>query len=122
MTKRLVFLALLCCAMAFGQSAGQGPSSAPQQAPKEGNDEITVTGCVSKLNTNFILMQSDPGHSYKLQESNRLDLRQYLGKEVEITGVELPSVSTTLSTESHATPLTLRIESIKAIHKKCSAH
>lgn len=121
MAKRMIFLVLLCSAMASGQSTDQGQSTAAPQTSREDKTEITVTGCVSRLNTSFILMQSDPSHSYKLQESKKLKLEQYLGKEVEVTGVESPSLSSSSPSASTANPSTLTIQSIRAIHKRCSA-
>ena len=123
MAIRMIFPILLCSAMAFGQSADQAQSAtATQQASKESNGEMTVTGCVSRLNTSFILMRSEPAVSYKLQSRNKVKLEQYLGKEVEVTGTESSSVSTSSPSASSANPLTISIHSIRTVHQRCSAH
>ena len=82
-------------------------------------DEITVIGCVSKLNTTFILEQSDPAISYQLEESKQIKVGPYLGQEVEVTGVESPAMSSSSPKASTANPLTITVHSIKSIRKRC---
>lgn len=61
--------------------------------PKKAKDEVTVRGCVGRFGTDYILIQPDEGNSYGLAESRKVKLRPYLGEEVELTGVKLPSLS-----------------------------
>ena len=110
---------------AAAQAGNANPSSASQDHPKKPKDQITVRGCVSKLNTDYILTQPDQGNSYELQGSRKLRLGPYLGKEVEVTGTESPSMSTSsdfLARSGSASPVTITVTSIKTIAKRCSAY
>jgi co-chaperonin GroES (HSP10) len=114
MLIKMISLLLLGTVVASGQNS--------EQTSDENKGEVTVTGCVSRLNTNFILMQSEPAQSFKLEEGKKVKLEQYLGKEVEITGEESHSLSSSSPSATTANPLTLKIHSLKLIHKRCSAH
>jgi len=114
MLIKMISVVLLCAVVAFGQDG--------QQTSDENKGEVTVTGCVSRLNTSFILMQSEPSQSFKLEEGKKVKLEQYLGKEVEVTGEESHSLSSSSPSATTASPLTLTIHSIKVVHKRCSAH
>jgi hypothetical protein len=122
MTKTIVVL-LACLSVPLIAQTDQS-ASADQHPSKKSKDEITVSGCVSKSNTDYILMQTDPGNSYELQGSHKLRFRQYLGQKVEVTGVEAPSMSTSsdyLARSGAASPVTITVRSIKTISKRCSA-
>ncbi|HLW87506.1 MAG TPA: hypothetical protein VKR57_03370 [Terriglobales bacterium] len=100
----------------------QTPDSSPQSA-KKNKDEITATGCVSKSSTDYILTQPDKGNSYELQGSRKIRLSRYLGQQVEVTGVESPSLSTSsdfLARAGSASPVTISVNSVKTIAKRCS--
>jgi hypothetical protein len=121
MAKRTISLVLLCAAVSCAQIMDQSQSTGANQPPsKQSNDEMTATGCVGKLNTNFVLMQSD--HSYQLEESKKVKLGPYLGQEVEVTGVESPTMSTSSPKASTASPVTITVHSIKSIRKRCSVN
>ena len=88
-------------------------------------DEVTVRGCVSRSNGDYILMKTEPAMTYELQASGKTRLKNYLGQRVEVTG----NTSPTLSSSSDATakmgsaaPVTLNVRSIKTIDQKCSEH
>jgi hypothetical protein len=84
---------------------------------------VTVQGCVSRSSGDYILTKQDPGISYELQASGKTKLKQYLGQQVEVTGTESPSLSTSSDTSRRsASPVTLTITSIKTIAKECPAH
>jgi hypothetical protein len=84
---------------------------------------VTVQGCVSRSSGDYILTKQDPGVSYELQASGKTKLKQYLGQQVEVTGTESPSLSTSSDTSRRsASPVTLTITSIKTIAKECPAH
>jgi hypothetical protein len=55
----MISFILLCAGISFAQPLNQGQSSAVNQHSTKSKAEITVTGCVSRLNSNFILMRSD---------------------------------------------------------------
>jgi hypothetical protein len=67
-------------------------------------------------------MQQDPGVTYELQATGKTKLRNYLGRQVEVTGVESPSLSTSsdaLTRTGSPSPVTLIITSIKTLEKEC---
>lgn len=120
MPKATVVLTLLCAAVSLAQTTDA--STAGQHQSKKSKDEVTVTGCVSKLNTDYILMQTEPGNSYELQ-SRKIHFRQYLGQEVEVTGTKSATMSTSsdfLTRSGPASPVTITVDSIKTIHSRCS--
>ena len=121
MRKAIVVLALLY--MGVSAAAQANTSSTSQDHPKKAKDQITVRGCVSKLNTDYILTQAEQGNSYQLQGSRKLRLGPYLGQQVEVTGTESPSMSTSsdyLARSGSASPVTITVTSIKTIAKRCS--
>lgn len=81
-----------------------------------------MEGCVGKQNSDYILMQTDPGNSYQLEKSRKMHLSQYLGKQVEVTGREFPSMATSsdsLTRSGVASPVTIGIRTIKTIGDRC---
>jgi len=121
MPKATVVLILWCAAVSLAQTTNT--TTASQHPSKASKDEITVTGCVSKQNTDYILMQTDPGNSYELQ-SRKVHFRQYLGQEVEVTGTKSPTMSTSsdfLTRAGPGSPVTIDVDSIKTVHKRCSS-
>jgi hypothetical protein len=125
MGKTTIFLMVLCAAISVSaQTTGASQSSnANQQQRKKSKDEVTVKGCLSKLSSDYILTQPDQGNSYELQGSRKMRLGPYLGQEVEVTGVESPSMSTSsdyLTKTGAASPVTINVKSIKTISKRCS--
>ena len=120
--KTTIFLVVLCAVISTGaQTTGANQSSgANEQHSKKSKDEITARGCVSKLSTDYILTQADRGNSYELQG---MRFARYLGQEVEVTGVESPSLSTSSDYSARTgspSPVTITVRSIKTIAKRCS--
>ena len=125
MAKTILRVVIVCVGISVALGAAASQPGSGQDSPKKAKDEITVTGCVSKLNTDYILAQPDKGNSYQLQGSRKIRLKAYLGQEVEITGVESPSLSTSsdyLSRSGVASPVTITVGSIKTLAKRCSAY
>jgi len=120
--RRIISFILLCTGISFAQALNQGQSSAVNQPSTKSKAEITVAGCVSRLNSSFILMLSDQSSSYQLEEGKRVRLDPYLGQEVEVTGTESPAMSTSSPKASTANPLQITVHSIKTIHKRCSSN
>lgn len=91
---------------------------------KHSKDEVTVQGCVSRANGDYILMKQNPPISYELQATGKTRLKNYLGQRVEVTAIEtttLSSSSDALNKVGSAAPETLTIKSIKTIDPDCSA-
>jgi len=88
-------------------------------------DDITVRGCVTKLSTDYVLDQPDQANSYELQGTGKIRLRSYLGQEVEVTGEQSPWLSTSsdvLTRSGSPSPITITVQSIKSLAKRCSAY
>jgi hypothetical protein len=98
--------------------AGNQP---PNQAAKDKKGKVTRQGCVTRSSGDFILMQSDPGNSYVLAPTGKIKLENYLGHEVEVTGTESTSMSTSTNfTRKRAgSSLTITLDSIKTLAKEC---
>ncbi len=110
---------------AAAQATDANPTNANQGRSKKAKDEVTVRGCLGRSNTDYILTQPEQGNSYELERSRKLRLGPYLGQEIEVTGVESPSMSTSsdfLARSGSASPVTIRVTAIKTIQKKCSAN
>ena len=123
MSKTTITLIFLCAAVSLAQTTGTSQSSTTSKQPKTSKDEITVRGCLGKLSSDYVLNQPDQGNSYELQGSRKMRLGPYLGQEVEVTGVEQPSMSTSsdyLTKTGAASPVTIVVHSIKSIAKRCS--
>lgn len=123
--KTTFLLVLLCVGiLAAAQSTNPTQSdNASQHASKKAKGQVTVRGCLGKSSTDYILTQPDQGNSYELQGSRKLRLGPYLGQQVEITGSESPSMSTSsdfLTRSGSPSPVTITVASIKTIQKRCS--
>lgn len=122
MTTKILVVLLCSGALVLGQNTSSNQSDKRQRHDK---DEITVRGCVTKLSTDYVLDQPDQGNSYELQGSRKIRLRAYLGQEVEVTGEESPSLSTSsdfLTRTGSASPVTITVHSIKTLAKRCSSY
>jgi hypothetical protein len=123
MLQGAIFLWVFSFSLAVNaQSSSPNPG---RTNPSPAKNEITVRGCVSKSSTDYILTQADQGNSYQLQGTKKLRFGPYLGQEVEVTGIESPTLSTssdTLARGGTATSVTIRVYSIKTIEKRCSGN
>jgi len=116
MKRRNVFAMLLAGGCLIAQ-ADQKPT---QQPPKEKPGQVTAQGCVSRSTGDFILMQSDPGNSYVLRPTGKLKLDPFLGQQVEVTGGETPTMSSSSNYNRRpAAAVTIVVDSIKTISKQC---
>lgn len=118
--KALWVVLLLSGGLLLAQD-NMGASSGPEKSKSK--DEITVRGCVSRSSGDYILMRTDPAVTYELQASGKTRLKNYLGKRVEVTGTESPTLSSSsdaMNKVGSAAPVTLNIRSIKTIDRRCS--
>jgi hypothetical protein len=127
MARTAVFVTMLfLTAIAWSQTNGSAQSSqSNQQKAKKSKDQITAQGCLARSQTDYVLMQSDKGNSYQLERSRKLKLAPYLGQEVEVTGREYPSMSDSsdyLARAGSASPVTIRVKTIKTISPQCSGN
>jgi hypothetical protein len=128
MDKVTIFLTVLCAMPSFAAPATSldQVSGASQHHSKKTRDEVTARGCVSRYSTDYILIQPDEGNSYELQESQKVKLAPYLGHEVELTGMESPSMSNSsdagFGRTGSPSPVTITVYSINSIAKRCTEY
>jgi hypothetical protein len=121
---RNVWFAVLLLSGAFLLAQDNNSANNAQQDSKNSKGEVTIRGCVSRSNGDYILMKENPAVSYQLQGSHKVKLRHYLGQRVEVTGSESPTMSTSsdaMNKVGSAAPVTININSIKVLDKDCSA-
>jgi hypothetical protein len=92
-----------------------------QQPPKEKQGPVTVEGCVSRASGEFTLIQPDASNTYVLRASGKVKLDPYLGQQVEVSGSETPSMGTSANRGRPASPVTIVVDSIKTISKRCGS-
>jgi len=93
-----------------------------QQASANTKGQVTVRGCVSRFNGDFILMQQEPAVTYELHGTGKVKVARYMGQQVEATGKESPSLSTSsdsIARTGSPAPVTLNVSSIKTVSKDC---
>jgi hypothetical protein len=118
---------LLCALLLSGSlllAQDSAPANTNQQGGQDSKGQVTIRGCVSRSNGDFTLMKDDPAITYELQGTHKIRLSHYLGKRVEVTGSESPSLSTSsdsMARQGSAAPVTLTVTSIKIVDKDCSA-
>jgi hypothetical protein len=111
---------LLMVGFAWGQSA-----TSDQASNNKNHGQATVRGCVNIENGDYVLTQQDPANTYQLEKGERIKLRSYLGQRVEVTGKKSETIPTSEDalngTAGSASPVTIRIKSIKTLSKTCDS-
>lgn len=103
--------------------AQESNSNNPNHDSKDSKGQVTLQGCVSRSNGDYILMKQNPAISYQLQSTGKIRLKNYLGQRVEAIGSESPTMSTSsdaMNKVGSAAPVTLTITSIRTIDKECT--
>lgn len=122
--KKIAYLAALCAVpLLVGQSAAKQPSGGGRDHSSSRTD-ITVQGCVARSTGYYVLIRTDPGNTYNLEERTRtVRLSSHLGEEVEVTGWESPQLSNSSSIFYDTAPsaVTVVVTSIKTIAGRCTA-
>lgn len=121
--RKLWFILLLSGSFVLAQDK---PSNPGQEKSKVSKGQITVQGCVATSSGDYTLFKQDPAITYELAATgkSKIKLGQYLGQQVEVTGTESPSLSTSsdfLTRSGSPSSVTLTITSIKTIKKWCTA-
>jgi hypothetical protein len=116
--KKIVFSLVLCIAVCSIGLASQ--DQAP--AAKKKKNEVTIKGCVGRMSGDYLLFQTNPGNSYLLESNRKIRLRNYLGQQVEVTGREEPTLSTSMnfSVRRAGSPVTILVSSINTLSQECS--
>ena len=121
--RMAVWLAAL---VAIGFVAAQSAQSQQPKAPShsDNRDQVTISGCVSRFNGDYVLMKQDPGVSYQLESTRKIPLKSYLGKQVRITGTESPTMSTSedaLNKVGSASSVTISVRSVEILSPECQS-
>jgi hypothetical protein len=123
--KKKALLAVLFAAGSFMAQSGSGQSSgANKRHSKYSRGEVTVRGCLSITSGDYVLVQTDPGASYELDGRRKIKLGPHLGEQVEVTGWESPSLSTSsdiFNKLGSPSSVTIMVTSIRMIAKECTA-
>ena len=117
--NKIILFVLLFLASGLMAQPNQDESQHP---PKEHHGQVTVKGCVGRSSGHDTLMGSDSNNSYVLEASSNLDVGHYLGQQVQVTGSESQTLSTSSSSMRAGTgpPITITADSIKVISRRCS--
>jgi hypothetical protein len=115
--RQMLFALLLSGSFLLAQNS---PMS--QDTSRDSEGPVTVQGCVTRSNGDYILVKVDPAVSYELQAAKKIKLNKFLGQQVEVTGKESPSLSTSSDSSRRAgSSVTLTVTSIKTLDKECPA-
>ena len=121
--KKIAYLTVLCAVfLLVGRSDAKQPSSQSRN-PSSSRGDITVQGCVAMSTGYYILMRTDPGSTYNLEEaSGTVKLGSYLGEQVEVTGWKSPQLSNSSSVfySTAASAVTVMVTSIKTLAGRCT--
>jgi hypothetical protein len=116
--KTAMWIAVVLSASFAG---AQSDSSKSAQSSKA-KGQVTVRGCVTMLNGDYVLTKQDPANTYQLEKASRIRLKSYLGQRVEIKGTKSTTEDTSedaINNVGNASPVTIRIKSIKMLAKEC---
>ena len=117
--KPLILALLLCTSFVVAQD--NRPANQNDNAKHDG-DAVTVRGCVSRSNGDYILMKQNPAMTYELQAAGKIRLHDYLGQMVEVSGPTSPTLSSSsdaMNKTGSAAPVTISVKTIKTIDKEC---
>ena len=117
MKTALMLALLLSASFVLAQDANSN-----QMPSNNKNGQITVRGCIDRQSGDYVLIKADPGNTYELQGSRSVNLGDYLGQRVEVTGTESQTMEKSSDEENRMgspSPVTITVSSIKSISKEC---
>lgn len=117
MKNAFLLTVLLSGSFLFAQNA----STDNGQRGNNSSGPVTVTGCVSRSNGDYVLMKQND--TYELQAKGKTRLKDYLGQRVEVSGRQEPTLATSsdaMAKQGAAAPVTIVIKSIRTLDKECS--
>jgi len=121
--KKTAYLAVLCAVFLLVGWSDAKQLSSQSRNPSSSRGDITVQGCVAMSTGYYILMRTEPGSTYNLEEGSRtIKLGSYLGEQVEVTGWESPQLSNSSSVFYGTAPsaVTVMVTSIKTVVERCT--
>jgi hypothetical protein len=117
MSKGSVIVALFvgACLMA------QVNEDESQRLPADGKHQFTVHGCLRRPSVgDYFLVHSDVGKIYELDSTREIEFDDYMGQRVEVIGTESPGLSSSKRSSFRvARPLTIMVDSIRTVSKRC---
>jgi hypothetical protein len=123
--KMAVSVALLLAASLMWAQSNQNPPIDQPSNNSDNNGTVTVRGCVAMENGDYVLTKQDPGNTYQLQKADKVKLHKYLGQRVEVTGTKVTTLPTSEDEingrTGSASPVTIRVNSIRTITKQCES-
>lgn len=117
----LTIVLFLSASLMFAQDQS---NSTPRNNQGMGK-QVTVTGCVSLMNGDYVLMKENPADTFQLSTTNKIHMKDYLGKQVEVTGTKLSTVPTSedaTNRSGEASPVTIRVSQISIVDNECRNH
>ena len=120
MSWRLTLVAVLFAISSLMAQSSPGQSSGANK--RHSQPEVTVQGCLGTQKGDYVLVQTDPGNTYELEESHKIKLGPHLGEQVEVTGWERPSLSTSSDVfvpNRGVSSVTIVVESVRVLAKRC---
>jgi type 1 fimbria pilin len=118
--KIMLLAVLLSASFVLAQDAKPAPATPDNSDHSKG--QVTLQGCVTRANGDWVLVKQDPGVTYELQASGKIKFHTYLGQRVEVTGKESASLSTSSDAASrNSSPVTITVSAIKTLDKECPA-
>ncbi len=121
MKTTMTLLAVLLAVSSLMAGNGPGQSGGENKRHSK-NPEVTVQGCLGSQKGDYVLMQTDPGNTYELEESHKIKLLPHIGEQVEVTGWERASLSTSSDTfvpNRGVSAETIVVESVRTLAKRC---
>lgn len=121
--KKIYFLMVLCAVSLLVGRVDAKQSSSERRNQSTSRGDITFQGCVARSTGYYILMRTDPGNTYNLEEGSRtVNLGLHLGEQVEVAGWESPQLSNSSSVFYSTAPsaVTVMVTSIKTLAGRCT--
>ncbi len=124
MKRAFLIMPIVFAGLLLAHATSAQNNKGKQSEPNNPKGDITLQGCVGKASGQYILMQTDPATTYKLESGHgSINLDRHLGQQVEVTGWESPSLSTSserLSMDGSASSMTLMVTSIRTLEERCA--
>jgi hypothetical protein len=120
--KKTTLLAVLFAVSSLTAQRGPGQSGGANKRHSK-IPEVTEQGCLGSQKGDYVLMQTDPGNTFELELGPKIKLEPHLGEQVEVTGWERPSLSTSSDTfvpNRGVSPVTIVVESVRMLAKRCT--
>ncbi len=120
-TKVTSFVVLFAISSLMAQSDPSQSGGTKKHHSK--TPDVTLQGCLGTQKGDYVLMQTDPGNTYGLESSHKINLGAHIGEEVEVSGWERPSLATSSDTfvpNRGVSSVTIEVKSVRMLAKRCT--